>query len=254
MRRMKRALTLIELLITLAILAIVAGIAITSLEGTQTGAQDTVDLSNQVDLDRALTLYNATHNGAYPDGYDSVLNASDLTTIYDGDGSPNNQGFFGHFGKFTVGTLTPGHKHSLSRVGITTVYDSDTSVPDPNNSTSLAAPRSIIDFAEPNTQVIFIDPASTSGQQAYADFGQDPTDTSFSLVVFGIGPRSSLVGDNQGGLREAPLSSGLSNVYYNRYLAVFKIYDDFATFAQLLGVLDSAASTVTATRNKVRSS
>lgn len=254
MRRNKRALTLIELLITLAVLAIVAGIAITSLEGTQQGAQDTVDLSNQVDIDRAITLYNATHNGSYPDGYDSLLNATDNTVIYDGDGSPTNQGFFGHFGKFTVGTLTAGHKHSLSRVGITTVYDSDTAAADPNRSTDAAAPRSIIDFADPNTQVIFIDPASTSGQDAYADFGQDPTDTSFSLVVLGIGPRTSLVGDNQGGLREAPISSGLSNVYYNRYFAVYKIFDDFTNFAQLLGVLDSAASTVSATRDKVRSS
>jgi prepilin-type N-terminal cleavage/methylation domain-containing protein len=205
----KSGFTLVELLIVVAILALVSGAAIALYNGVFTDSAENVSISTQQELMNTLGSYMAAHNNKLSDGYDSLLRdiaarpytgtytaigttlevADDpKDAIYAGyDASPvdnvadTNAGskgvdtaaYLGHFRSLTVGKLTDSDIATLKDLGITYVYDILTTADFFHGNVSYV--KRTLKAGDP---VCMIDPRTArNGISVYKDFGVDLSDT-----------------------------------------------------------------------------
>ncbi|MGE0707513.1 MAG: type II secretion system protein [Planctomycetota bacterium] len=284
--RARRDFTLIELLVVIAILSALAAGAIAAYDGAGTNAITSVDMNNQSEVRRLLGAFFATHDGTYPDGWDSLLSAGAAglsggtagstdadaggTLFYRGEGGDAgsgtgdpSRGVFGQlrgwspgagFRKLTTYVLADEQRESLVRVDIGKVYDHDTSVLDCNESTAAATARTLA----AGERVCIVDPSTSLGASIYADLGQtvdatptDLSDDTFVLVVFGLGGRNDLIGARSAGLAEAVYTEGAGQGFYGRPLVVFRLPKGVYAEPQLVGVLDSEGDTIAVNKQKL---
>jgi len=130
----RKAFTLIELVVVIAILVILTGMVLAKLDVFEMKANKGVAAANMSDVARAVMQYRALTT-TYPDGWDSLLDqaghlpqsspATPTTPAVPGlhgelTGGPP---FQGNPVELTTGTLLNGEIQSLGREGINTLYD-----------------------------------------------------------------------------------------------------------------------------------
>lgn len=171
----------------------------------------------------------------------------------------NPKAWSGTFASLTVTQLTTNDINQLTELGITTVKDLYTTTGDLFNGMERYTERRL----KVGDPVATVDPYTVkNGRLIYRDLGfheiSDETKypkngetyitdearsnamKAFRLLVFGVGPECTLVGDRKAGVQEAPRSLAVGAGYYNRYLVVIKVNVDSRTDvdADFIGVLD----------------
>lgn len=254
-----RGFTLVELLIVIGVLALMAIVVLPRIDGSDRSSRVTVTASNIADVTRTIDAFYVMHDSKYPAGWDSLLDATDNTQIY--EGNPNcdtNDGLYRWSGWLEASPITQLERHSFLRVMSTEehlpahmtgtmVYDHDPTATDANQSTDNATGREM----EIDDYCAFVTKASI-----YEAFGLDSSATGYRLLALGIGPHCTLVGDAQGGLTEPPVAwtGGPHREHaYRRLIAVFKVYGDrsVGVYAELAGVVTSYGDTLTSMTSSI---
>lgn len=200
---LKRALTLVELIVVLLILSVVAGVVVNKLPGVVNRANNTAWLANLNGIDNVMSQYHAANNGKYPDGFDSLVNSTDaLYTGLPGGASGNLS-----TNVLEARTITTDELARLNRAGISTVQlmkDDHTAgfgatyYPHVSGSFGALMPVTITD----STTLAFLK-KNTSG--TYLHSGQKyQFNDDHAYVVFGFGQASSLVGPD-GWVKDCPV-------------------------------------------------
>lgn len=225
-RRRRRALTLLELIVVLAILVTLSGMVVPLIEGLgrQTNSSSNATVIN--DVNRAIGTCAMRHElGYFPDGWDSLLNTSGA--LFSGL-HLNVSGTMGSdpiSGLVEAKALTDTQLKSLSDVNLRTVYDAAST--SPNVFTSLRPLQS-------GGKVAML--TDTAKNRAYGDdrfsvkhLDMSGTHDDKDFVVLGLGGMNSLRGNI---VRDVPLiSSADPNNHYARVLCVFMIPDAGSTAA-----------------------
>jgi len=237
--RVRRGLTLIELVVVIAILAILAAVIIPKLDGLTSQAGSATDAAILADLNSAVSTFESRSNGNYPNASDGLLTGGSSTEFY-GKFHPNIQiqGVTATPNAMLpilyAVTLTETQAKSLAAAGITAAhYNTDT-----NNATGMPSDSgtAYAGFATgTNVAGLFIPlggfgntpttPPWTSHGSTFPDrafnlspFNHGKTDT---FVVFGLGQPGSLRGK---GIHDAPLFQSANPAqYYARAFMVFRI-------------------------------
>lgn len=207
-RKIAQGFTLAEMLIVVAVIALVSGVGIMLYSGVLTDQNESVSIATQQQLMNQINTYMTTHGGRLPDGLDSLLRdqvaapyAGSFTTAgslqvaddpkdavyagYDVDPLDNaadsGAGSLGvdvavHLGAFrgvTVAQLTASDLATLRSLGITTTYDIVTTR-DFFHGNATYVKRELAE----GDLVCIIDPKTTrNGISIYQDFGVDLSDT-----------------------------------------------------------------------------
>lgn len=235
-RHTNRGFTLLELIIVMAILVGLAGLAVAKLDVLQLKSEKAAAAMDMRNVSRLIQTFRATTN-FYPDRWDSLIHNGGTRTLQQpglpGSGvaglDPGLAGGNGFSPKLTLlpVELTANQARSLTRLGITTVYDhaDNTAVPYGDGFT---VQNIIGDSTVPDTFATI-----TPGHKIIASIYPTPNGTAVVpsdriLVVFGLGKWTTIVGSNlqSAVISEPPTYPYSNDLYYNRYLAVFEAYND----------------------------
>lgn len=255
MRRSSRSFTLIELVVVIAVLAILAGGIIAKLDVFQLRSNKAVAASDMAGISRLMQVY-VISNNRYPNGFDSLLDrtANDLWgitgTLALTDPSLDPQLIARSPGsthqKLGTYVLTAGDINSLGRMGINTVYDLDATTNLPSNRFTVSHTLAVGD------RVAIVN-ATTNGaagndgdavaimEQLYPrstpTAGTPPSGT--HVVALGLGRLCTMVGPS-GPLQEAPMYANSANreQYYARDIVLFQV-DSGGGRARYLGAYGS---------------
>jgi prepilin-type N-terminal cleavage/methylation domain-containing protein len=224
-RPFRRALTLMELVVVLAILAALAGILAPLLPNLLRRAHKATDATQTSEVSKAVQLYQASFIG-YPDNFDLLTDGSRGFPSY----LPTDNAPFGGF--VTATQLTSDELAALNRVGIQFVQPLATTTggsgfhptmnPYPAGSTLLTNQVAISSA----TGTLFAVLSNSAINNANPSFLQTVrTDSTARFVVFGVGPRSSMVGQV---IQDAPLSVPQNKSFtpdntYSRVGVVFQV-------------------------------
>ena len=197
--------TLVELLVVMAIIAIISTLAITLLGSSQQEAAETANISNLRRLESNIISYRAMHNNTMPDKFDSLIRdeannsiAADQTisgqefiystnsivqVLYCGidsnlDWKADSGAYFkglsdhnttGFGNSLALARLTQSDVNNLKTVGITTVYDLS-----PTNDAFHGTPSYKERALAAGGYVAIVNPkAARNGKSVYKDFGVD---------------------------------------------------------------------------------
>lgn len=220
-RTTRRGLTLMELVVVLAVLAALAAILIPLFPNLLRRAHKVTDATQSSEVAKCVQLYQALYT-SYPDQFDSMVDAGGAAPAYipaDG-GTP-------FAGAAVPGPLTANEVAALGRVGITSVHNFATTLGSGGHPTmnpygaAVNAPTPLT----PSTNVFIIDPATTSGEIPVEIQNIIARDGTARFVVFGVGPRSTMVGKV---MQNAPTSvpqnaSFTPATLYSRVGVVFQV-------------------------------
>jgi len=267
--------TLLELIIVVAILAIIAGGLIAAYDGLDKQASKGVATFNIGALDQAIRTF-AVVNNSHPDNYDSLLFSDDASGT---DGTALNLLPAKLQGKLSPLALSAAGVDAFNAVGITQaryvtgasgngwdnvagthsipqrVFDNPTR--GAGASIALAA-GTVVAIVETDQSTDFLGAANTDSSRLRDIAGLDEN-LPHAVVAFGIGNNSTLVkqdGDTgtskltNTSLSEAPFYTDVPKEEYNRYIALYHIAtdsNDDGTFdtgehfskARFLGVIDT---------------
>lgn len=249
--RLKRAFTLIELVVVLIIVATLAGLVLPTLGGLGRTSDMAATASSQREIANATSLYFVLQK-RFPQGMDSLLvgdGSVDPTAVFvaaeDNAGTATSDknlqvsglpisgaGGANVSSDLTVALLTGNDKRSLTRCGFEFVYDHDYAVTNTNESSSGSAARDLDDFPT----VAVVDPASTLFARLLPN-GLPPQAT--QVVAFGFGNRNAAIGKT---VNNAPLYPGCDGLYYGRYICYFLLYNT-GERATLINVSDAYGRT-----------
>lgn len=274
----KRSFTLLELLVVVAILAIVAGGLLVSYDGLETQSAQGQATFNIAAIDKAVRTFRVL-NKAYPDELDGLLEADTTgtdsrTATFTSTTSnplvsltPNLRGKLGPF------VLNAQALAALNAAGITRLRYVGSSLVDGSGNTGNAAPGSIPNRIFDNTtrgrgivrtlavgdQVAVVEAlgiadfggaAPTSSSRLRDIAGLDET-VSHVVVAVGLGNNASMINNGSvraGGLSEAPFYGNVKKDEYSRYILLFHLGSStdadpantvYFSEARFLGVLDS---------------
>jgi len=233
-------LTLVELIIVVAILAVLAMIIIPKLDGVQSNANHAVGATSANDTARYMQTFRTMYN-RYPDGYDSLTDGTNLWPQW----TPTTRGlhstFFGSTGKFAQGTLSATDVTGLNAVGIFTLYNVNTaaaaSVRPSDMFTaagSLAAgnPVAIVNTGSSGGKKIidhvYRDNLKPGGVSGTLPFVSGSTTERVKLIALGFGPLNQLVGKM---MLECPMYPNVDHqLVYARNLVIFEVGNSRAVF------------------------
>ncbi len=249
--RTRAALTLMELLITISLLAIIALVAIPKLIDVYERSRSGVQAYSLADSSRMIENFYGL-NQKYPDGWDSLMDStgaalySELAAEIE---SPNTL--------LTTATLTDAQVASLSAIGISHVFLHD-STSEPNFSSTdrrhLGAGNGHDGTANINVVAAIDKTTGSEGLNLLVNnLGLNPnksaTDTSMPtitnniFVVLGLGHKTTLVQSMTQGAPVFPLQSNA--VAYGRALAVFMVPNDGTTRnAKFVGLVGPDGRTI----------
>ncbi|MGC3970298.1 MAG: type II secretion system protein [Pirellulales bacterium] len=267
-RAARRGLTLIELVVVMAILAVLAAMVIPRLDFLKTQAEHSASAGTQADIGTIIQTFKSSSN-TYPS----------LDTLVSTDGTLYSKLQGQTTGSFLEATPIPGAStgsgwyRSLSDAGFTYGYRHDASATNASNSAT-----SVVDLVNEGSQgtltlatvkvtggdmsglgsgirgAIYpggatynpaVPAVGVEGDAGYvpavpASWSQVAAGTipsTSKLVVFGIGPKSNLIGKVMTSAPISSMGSDDSSSTYCRYLAVFEIYSN-GTPAKLKMITD----------------
>jgi prepilin-type N-terminal cleavage/methylation domain-containing protein len=242
-RKVRRAFSLMELLVVLSILALLAAIAIPKIIDAIERGRSATQAYSSADVARQVEIYFGL-NHKYPDGWDTLTEdgGSLYTKLAPELKSPNTI--------LTTATLTADQITSLNNAGIHHAFLHDTASTD--YSSSGTDRRHFSNSASHDgtaniTTTAAID--KTTGSEGLEmlknDFGLNPnmpaSDTTLPIisantyVVFGLGPKSKLV---QSSILEAPIMEHTNSASsYSRAMVVFQVPNTGTAKAKMVGVM-----------------
>ncbi|MCE9608297.1 MAG: type II secretion system GspH family protein [Planctomycetia bacterium] len=242
-RGVRRALTLIELVVVLAILSVLAAVVLPKLAGMTGQANSAVDASIISDMNRAVSTFESRNNGKFPSANDGLLTGSASTTFYSkfhpsiqtGGATATADPMLPILYPLTLSAI---QAKSLNDMGIVSAHYNTESVGASSNPTGMpsdsgTAYSSITTGS--NVAGLFI-PLGGYGNTAttppWTAHGSTFPDRAFNLnpfnygktdsfVVFGVGQPGELRGK---ALQDAPIVQAANPTkYYSRMLIVFRI-------------------------------
>ena len=267
-RRSRQGFTLLELIVVVAILALLAGMVLPTFTDTVERNKATVAANNLTDTARAIDEHFST-NGVYPDGWDTLIGTTDAT------GSPSGTALFtkivqnaGVDGELpdadmlttaTVATADP--SLALLRTKVNTFYYHIEGLPTntmPNDATSqpgqfgVAAYDPVALTPTSGARFAVMNPVATSGNDgndAYltlrTEFNLSPTYIAeHNFIALGVGKRNNMVGNSL----QTPATVDVHDVgaYYSRVVAIFAVPNASGSTekARFVGVLGPDGKTV----------
>ncbi len=235
-----RGLTLIELIVTMAILVILAGLVLPKLDVFKLKANKAQAASVMFDVNSYVSAFRAQHD-VFPDNWDSLLaNSGGPGTTFYGKLHPELTGAApNNIQKMTTTTLTADEVTSLARVGITKVVDHDPAAEIPNDSDDFGTLRTLTAGDTVVTlNLATANPGDLEEAQAIAaDFypelgGAIPPGK--KIVAFGLGRFSTIKGDL---MHTIPFYANADQTtQYTRFLVLFEA-DSGGGRAKLLGTI-----------------
>ncbi len=230
--------TLVELVVVMAVLAVLSGLILPKLDVFKLKANKSASASNMHGVTRFVTQYKVQKD-LFPDGWDSLMDVASTSTLFSALDPQCTGSTPGSPVKLTTTTIADQNElRSLQRVGITTVFDHSTGTFPPDSANG--APRLLqvgdtlatINAADPDGQAVI-------SQLYAANAGVIPSNR--KVVVFGLGPRNQIVGNE---LHEAPFYANTDqNSYYSRFFVVFELSSTGGR-ARLVGTLGSDGDTI----------
>lgn len=229
MKVRKSGFTLVELIVVVAIIAVLAALIVPRLDGLLSNANHAAAGSSAADAAKFIEVYKSSKY-IYPDGYDSLMDNSGAALW--SPSTPVSKGLHTQLSgatapKLTTTTLTANDAAGFNNVGIYKLFNVDaatTASIRPGD--SFNTPASIASGAT----VAIVNPATSGGMKIIdhvyrqnkivgATPGTLPANT--QLVVLGLGIHNDLIGK---WMLEAPVYSNLdATVTYNRLLVVYEL-------------------------------
>jgi prepilin-type N-terminal cleavage/methylation domain-containing protein len=217
---LRRALTLIELVVVMVILAAVAGIVLPLLPNMTTRAHTSTSATNIGEVAKAIQTHETVYL-AYPNNFDSlVTGTSGALAAY----IPGNTGF-----DLTTVATTTATLAALNSAGITTMQQMIDVPTTPGDFSPTFFPYGTDKTAQTGTTGMTpitsgATLASITGAAANRLFAAPLT---ASYAVFGVGTRTTMQGKT---LQESPVhfsdeATGAPNLAYCRYGVVFQLTD-----------------------------
>lgn len=249
--RSRRAFTLLELVVVLAILATLAGLVISQVSMLGRSTDMAASAKTQADIANNLQMFFVLQK-RFPQNMDSLLETSGgaLTVYGPGPAGITNESqqltglpisgpsLFQDLAAVDLATLEAGgqqYRRSLARLGLDSVMDHDRGALNSNDSGTIA--RAVAGPTGSPTASLFVArivDGSAAARKIYpATNGVAPPNT--VLVAFGVGPRASCVPTT---MMNAPIYPGCDGRYYGRYVAVFAL-SATGERGTLVGVCDS---------------
>lgn len=260
--RLRRAFTLLELVVVLAILVILAGIVVAKLDVFQLRANKGTAASNITGVGRLVQTFYVTNN-LYPNGFDSLITDRTANTLWTAPDEASKGLIPSLVGgptpgaptKLTTTTIaTTSELYGLTRVGVSTVYDLNPTLAATANSTLPGNCFTVAHTLAVNDVVATPNPNDSNGRKMlralYPQFDPDGTKTAaqyvaqnFRVALFGLGRLNELVGD-KGLLMEAPFYANTPDRlrHYDRFLVAFDMPSSGR--ARLLGVFAADGDTL----------
>ena len=244
---LKKGFTLIELVVVIAILAVLAGLIIPQISSMGRSTDMAASAKTQADIANNLQLYFVLQK-RFPQGMDSLVDSGGLIYASDTtDANTQTRGlpYAGADGtrvqaQLAAGTLTNAtnleYLRSFTRSGFDYIHDHDTAVINSNNSATIK--RFVVAdgaTAAPTTVNI----AEVTGAALIAKLIPQGLTANERLVALGFGGRIASTGKT---VLNSPIYPSCDGRYYGRYIAVFKVYAS-GERATLVGVMDSYGRT-----------
>lgn len=228
-RKCRPGLTLMELVVVLTILIALAAIVVPLFPNLLRRAHKATDATQTSEVTKAVQMYWAVNVG-YPSEWD-LMTVSTGTTAP--DFLPADGGVpFG--GAAKIGNLTANEVAALSRIGVTSGHHFAATSPGHPTMNPYASASLTPTALSTSTPVFLIDPATTSGEvptEIKNIYTNDPT---ARFVVFGIGPRSQMVG--------TVMQSAPTSVPQNKDFTPANTYSRVGVIFQVEGVGIAAAT------------
>lgn len=256
--RVRRGLTLIELVVVIAILAVLAGLVVPRLDFLRNQAGDATAAATAADLMNMVQTYRSS-TGFYP-LFDTLVTGTDIATgIFSDAGTmvqpvtlagPGTGGFY-YQSLLNAGFVNTPGPSAYSMTATTTGLANGVS--DTGN-----VPVDLVNLAAAGTLTVAeVAPPTTSGASPYnsaiytaafpnfaaAGVPIDSYGQPVKLIAMGIGPNSGLGG---GVMATTPMDvqpGDNPKTAYCRYLAIFAVYSD-GKAAQLKMVVDHRGKTI----------
>lgn len=236
-RKVVAGFTLLELVVAVAILAVLAGLVVGKFDWSRRQADMAASASSCCDLGSNIQTY-LNEVGHFPDGMDTLLDTSGQRYSKIIASAPDMTKMT-TVETFNGADAADGRIASMSRIGIKMAFDHDPASTDASSSGTV--PRT---YNRTGSNVMLcVTPGSALWNQIYpVGLPESQIDeTNGSLVVMGIGPGCSMIGKT---LLSAPLyPGGDPTTQYQRYMVIFAAYKN-TNRAQLKCVVDSYGRTI----------
>lgn len=239
--QIRKALTLLELVVVLVILVALAGVLVPMMPGVLGKAHTSSGATNIMELTKWIETYHAV-NLKYPDQFDSLCAAAGLYSKLPGYATAGTAAG----GQITYAALTAEESSALYNVGITSLLGM-------NNSTTNATFEpyaTAADIAITTTSTPSVAIADTTRIEALFNPSNTTVASTAKYVIVGIGAKCTALGA-KGVMLESPVHFGDEaganpTDTYQRFAAVFDVSGTTARFVGVVaihgGQLDSAAA------------
>ena len=236
--------TLLELIIVVAILAIIAGALLVAYDGLEKKAQQSQAAFNIGAVDRAVRTYKVLKQ-EFPSRLDNLV-----------DNSGTMLGLTGLiptqlFNRLIATTLSLNDTNALQQVGILEVSGYTGTLPTVGNQLFNPSDVNCVPTAVTPIPVSTLNTSLAAVQQEFQVAAADV------VFAFGLGDRSTMVAKDGaiGSLPAAPFSTEGRTQDYNRYILLFKTVDAVRgplTHAEFVGVADSLGNGLATDVNRAR--